>query len=382
PSPKIENKTGSTHKMVRRSRPIQSPADDLSGEDALASHIAAQESASAELRARHRNNRGRAQVEHTFATHSTADDLSGEDALASHIAAQESARAELRAGHRNNRGRALVEDELVTLETNGVANGRGVDQVDFEEIIIPEAPQRTQEPLPLWQRSTNVIANPSGRRLTTSNLCMASNRPSRLYLLTVKRAFEISTRVSGLLTLSFGMKTLIVSELFGPEEASVVLENMNELQCERILSFFHSFERVFNRKNSSLGPQLPNLAEYLDRVSQTPNSPSKLVSDDPENADVSCAMCLTEYQPSDTVVPLPCGSSHHFHRNCAEVSNASHLSPTSVQTPSAHSTTLLFCFSIQGWLVAQPQCPVCRTPIEIRREYSNTTYDGPILTQA
>ncbi|KAH9440213.1 hypothetical protein MJO29_016022 [Puccinia striiformis f. sp. tritici] len=346
--------------MVRGSRPIQSPADDLSGEDALASHIAAQESASAELRARHRNTRGRAQVEHTFATHSTADDLSGEDALASHIAAQESARAELRAGHRNNRGRALVEDELVTLETNGVANGRGVDQADFEEIIIPEAPQnpRTFTAMAEVHQRYRESLGPSiddfksmkGIEQALETLPPDSQTRIRNFYERIRAAYvelwdEDPNRTP--------MSSQEVSELFGPEEASVVLENMDELQSERILSFFHSFERVFNRKNSSLGPQLPNLAEYLDRVSQTPDSPSKLVSDDPENADVSCAMCLTEYQPSDTVVPLPCGSSHHFHRNCAE-----------------------------GWLVAQPQCPVCRTPIEIRREYSNTTYDGPILTQA
>ncbi|POW02398.1 hypothetical protein PSHT_12125 [Puccinia striiformis] len=320
---------------------------------------------------------------------STADDLSGEDALASHIAAQESARAELRARHRNNRGRALVEDELATLETDGVANGRGVDQADFEEIIIPEAPQtpgtftamaevhqRYRESL---GPSIDDFKSMHGIEQALETLPPDSQTRIRNFYARIRAAYvelwdEDPNRTP--------MSSQEVSELFGPEEASVVLENMDELQSERILSFFHSFERVFNRKNSSLGPQLPNLAEYLDRVSQTPDSPSKLVSDDPENADVSCAMCLTEYQPSDTVVPLPCGSSHHFHRNCAEVSNASHLSPTLVQTPSADSTNLLFCFSIQGWLVAQPQCPVCRTPIEIRREYSNTTYDGPILTQA
>lgn len=49
-----------------------------------------------------------------------------------------------------------------------------------------------------------------------------------------------------------------------------------------------------------------------------------------EDSDLTCAICLDEFQPGIQVVPLPC-KSHSFHLNCIEM-----------------------------WLKKNSICPVCR----------------------
>lgn len=51
---------------------------------------------------------------------------------------------------------------------------------------------------------------------------------------------------------------------------------------------------------------------------------------------LNCCICCNNYGPQDTVVVLPCGSGHYFHRDCA-----------------------------QAWLVRHPTCPLCRAFISI-----------------
>lgn len=37
---------------------------------------------------------------------------------------------------------------------------------------------------------------------------------------------------------------------------------------------------------------------------------------DPEHA--SCAICISDYAPGDTLRVLPCSSLHHFHKGCVD----------------------------------------------------------------
>ncbi|KAA1098742.1 hypothetical protein PGTUg99_005251 [Puccinia graminis f. sp. tritici] len=140
-----------------------------------------------------------------------------------------------------------------------------------------------------------------------------------------------------------------LSELFGPQGSLDTLENIGDFHRERIESFFQSFERVFKRKNASLGPQLPTLPQLVDSLTK-PAGYLKLESNEPDRqAAPSCSVCLDAYLPDEAVVTLPCDPSHHFHLHCAK-----------------------------GWLEAQQDCPVCRIPLDIFKEEDYSFLDDEL----
>jgi hypothetical protein len=122
-----------------------------------------------------------------------------------------------------------------------------------------------------------------------------------------------------------------LSELFGPQGSFDALQNIEESHRERIESFFLSFERVFKRKNSSFGPQLPTLPQLMDLLSKPAGEATIDSNQTHSKSAPSCSLCLEEYLPDHTVVTLQCDPSHHFHRNCAEVSTYTTLISLSLE---------------------------------------------------